>query len=441
VSVNQHATAVAVLGGFANNFARNGHGEVDHRDAKVGAITLFVADVLERDPTGRVISRNEEVAGDLHTYDYAYDAVGRLTDVSMDGTPSSHYEYDDNGNRLSRNAEAYTYDAQDRLLSAGDTLYTYDADGALYTRSLGTSTTEYRYDMAGNLLGVTLQSGDRIGYIVDAASRRVGRTRNGVVTHRWLYGADFGPAAEVDASGQIVSRFVYGTRSWVPVYVIKGAFTYALVTDAVGTVRLVVDTATGAIAQRLDYDEFGRVLRDTNPGFQPFGFGGGLYDPETGLVRIGARDYDSEVGRWTTKDPLLFGGGSTNLYAYVRSDPVNHVDPSGLIDEGDIADAAAGVGDAALRWLTFGLFNPGPTIRRVLGIDGIVNPCSKTYAITGAGTNVFLSLASARVTPPVAAESLVDLHSEAEDIAGPAGGGGIAEDAFLVSRRHVYVYG
>ena len=37
-------------------------------------------------------------------------------------------------------------------------------------------------------------------------------------------------------------------------------------------------------------------LRDTNPGFQPFGFAGGMYDAATGLVRFGARDYDAETG-------------------------------------------------------------------------------------------------------------------------------------------------
>jgi len=87
-------------------------------------------------------------------------------------------------------------------------------------------------------------------------------------------------------------------------------------------VREVVSVATGAIAQRLDYDEFGDVLRDTVPGFQPFGFAGGLYDAET-LVRFGARDYDAETGRWTARAPLLFAGRDTNLYAYCGSDPLN----------------------------------------------------------------------------------------------------------------------
>jgi YD repeat-containing protein len=51
---------------------------------------------------------------------------------------------------------------------------------------------------------------------------------------------------------------------------------------AFGSVHLVVDVQTGAIAQQLAYDAFGQVIEDTSPGFQPFGFAGGLYDVETG---------------------------------------------------------------------------------------------------------------------------------------------------------------
>jgi RHS repeat-associated protein len=99
-----------------------------------------------------------------------------------------------------------------------------------------------------------------------------------------------------------------------------------------GQIRiLLTDVATGTVAQQLDYDEFGNVLTDTNPGFQPFGFAGGLYDPDTGLVRFGARDYDAATGRWTTKDPLKFKSGDTNLFTYTMSDPVNKIDPEGLL--------------------------------------------------------------------------------------------------------------
>jgi RHS repeat-associated protein len=50
------------------------------------------------------------------------------------------------------------------------------------------------------------------------------------------------------------------------------------------------------------------VTADSNPGFQPFGFAGGLYDPDTGLVRFGARDYDAAAGRWTANDPRGLAG-------------------------------------------------------------------------------------------------------------------------------------
>jgi RHS repeat-associated protein len=76
--------------------------------------------------------------------------------------------------------------------------------------------------------------------------------------------------------------------------------------DHHGRVRLVVDTADGSAAQRMDYDTFGNVLVDTNPGFQPFGFAGGLWDAATGIVRLGARDYDPMTGRWTAKDRIGF---------------------------------------------------------------------------------------------------------------------------------------
>ena len=80
----------------------------------------------------------------------------------------------------------------------------------------------------------------------------------------------------------------------------------------------------------MDYGPFGAVLFDSNPGFQPFGFAGGIYDRDTGLVRFGARDYDPEIGRWTAKDPIDFGGGDSNLFQYALSDPTSRLDLNGL---------------------------------------------------------------------------------------------------------------
>jgi RHS repeat-associated protein len=161
-----------------------------------------------------------------------------------------------------------------------------------------------------------------VEYAIDAAGRRTGKKVGGALLKGWLYdGAAI--VAELDGAGNVVSRFFPGGM-------IKGGATYRILRDHLGSPRLVVDTATGAVAQRMDFDEFGRVLQDTNPGFTPFGFAGGHYDPDTGLVRFGARDYMADVGRWTAKDPIRFQGGDTNLYGYVFNDPVNLADPSGL---------------------------------------------------------------------------------------------------------------
>ena len=132
------------------------------------------------------------------------------------------------------------------------------------------------------------------------------------------------------------ARFVYATRSHVPDLMVtrhpdEGQWVVLrILKDARGSVRAVVDVR-GNPHQQMDYDPYGQLLSDSNPGFQPFGFAGGHHDELTDLVRFGARDYDPRVGQWTAKDPILFGGGDTYLYGYVGGDPVNFIDPSGLV--------------------------------------------------------------------------------------------------------------
>ena len=109
-----------------------------------------------------------------------------------------------------------------------------------------------------------------------------------------------------------------------------------------------IDTATGEVVQRIDYDEYGNILQDTNPGFIPFGYGAGMYDQHTKLLRFGARDYDTHAGRWTAKDPARFNYGEFNMYWYVGNDPVNRVDPTGLFKtEGDCCGRDKEVTDGA----------------------------------------------------------------------------------------------
>jgi len=177
-----------------------------------------------------------------------------------------------------------------------------------------------------------LPNGNTIEYVIDGRNRRVGKKVNGTLTQGFLYQDQLNPIAELDGSGNVVARFVYGSRLNVPDYMIKGGTTYRIISDHLGSPRLIINTTDGNVEQRLDYDEFGNVTTDTNPGFQPFGFAGGIYDRDTKLVRFGARDYEAEVGRWTAKDPIRFAAKDTNLYGYTFSDPINLIDPFGLFD-------------------------------------------------------------------------------------------------------------
>ena len=335
------------LGTITTAHTYDAYGDTDTYTVQASAGQLFRTD-HDRDALGRITATTETLAGQTTTYGYGYDAAGRLTQVTRGGMPVETYEYDSNGDRSSttRNGQTTTagYDAQDRLTQSGTRTYTYTRNGELktITDEAADETTTLRYDALGSLLKVTLPDGDDITYLTDAAGRRVGKQRNGTLERGYLYDASPAPVAELDADGTVRSRFVYAPGAHAPSYMLRGGDTYRFVTDDRGSPRLVVNTATGQIAQRLDYDAYGVITQDTNPDFQPFGYAGGLYDPDTKLTRFGARDYDPDSGRWTAKDPIAFAGGDTNLYAYVANDPVNSIDPSGLI-----VDTVADVGFVA----------------------------------------------------------------------------------------------
>ena len=184
---------------------------------------------------------------------------------------------------------AATYDDQDRLLSYGAMSFTYEAGGEFATKvdSATGETTGYAYDALGNLRTVTLPGGTVIEYLADGENRRVGKKVDGVLVQGWLWRDARHVVAELDGAGNVVARFVYTTGANVPALLVKGGATYRILTDHVGSPRVVVDAATGVVAQRMDYDEFGLVTLDTNPGFQPFGFAGGNRSPEC-VLRGGA---------------------------------------------------------------------------------------------------------------------------------------------------------
>jgi RHS repeat-associated protein len=341
----------------------------------------------ERDDAGRTTGLHEEVAGEAHDYAYTYDAAGRVHTVTRDGDPYASYTFDANGHRTQADdptdaSRTATYDNADRLLTAGDRTFTYDGVGQLASEtSTSGPSVDYDYEVAGNLMAVRRAGDPDVTYAIDALDRPVVRRRGSDVTARWVWSAEQnGPLAEFDADGDLRSRFVYGTAAWVPDYLVRGGHTYRIVRDRSDSVRAVVEATTGDVVQRLEYDPFGRVLEDTNPGFQPFGYAGGLYDHDTGLTLFGARWYDASVGRWTSSDPASYQGGDTNLYAYALGDPINGIDPSGLgwmkkhlgFSVEDAANCAAGFGDN----VSFGLTG---VARSVVGGNEVVDRSSKCY--------------------------------------------------------------
>jgi RHS repeat-associated protein len=325
-----------ILGVTSDTRAYNSYGELSGYVARVNGSPIWKI-AYTRDADGRIIGKSETVRGARNSYSYTYDQAGRLIEAVKNGASDS-YTYDANSNRLTGtvagNTADGTYDAQDRLAKYGRATYSYTANGELAIRDIGTQITTYRYDVLGNLLSAKLPGGSSIAYIVDAEDHRVGKEVGGVLEAGFLYDGE-AIVAQLDGANHVVSRFVYATRPTTPDYFTTGGVTYRIFSDERGSPVLVVNTATGAITEQITYDEFGNVTGDTNPTLQPFRFAGGLYDLDTKLVRFGARDYDPAVGRWTAKDPLLFGGGDTEFYGYAFEDPVNLTDPSGL---GDLCD-------------------------------------------------------------------------------------------------------
>jgi RHS repeat-associated protein len=314
----------------------NEYGELSATATTVSG-TPLLSFAYQRDALGRITQKTETEAGVTTVTDYAYDTVGRLTQVDEGGVTVEAYTYDANGNRLTSTNSAgsfsATYDDQDRIQTYGSIEYSFTLNGELLNKtdtSTGAST-DYVYDAVGNLREVTLPNGDVIEYLADGQGRRVGKLHNGVLERAWLWRGQLQPVAELDGAGNVVARFVYAEGVNVPELMVTSTATYRLVKDHLGSVREVVDVATSTVAQTIRYDAWGRVLVDTNPGFQPFGFAGGLYDRETGLVRFGARDYDAKSGVWLDRDPLgLQQPDGPNLFAYSLNDPANRQDERGL---------------------------------------------------------------------------------------------------------------
>ena len=142
-----------------------------------------------------------------------------------------------------------------------------------------------------------------------------------------------------------------------------------ILTDVQGSGRALMNNSgvgTSTIIARHDYLPFGEEiwagvgLRTTSQKYATTDkvrhrFAMTERDEATGLDHTWFRKYDSYAGRWTSPDPLSGNIGdpqSFNRYSYTANDPVNFVDPSGLMPciPGTISAECDGTGFGGWGW-------------------------------------------------------------------------------------------
>src|SRR2546425_3299272 len=196
------------------------------------------------------------------------------------------------------------------------------------TRISDSQVTSFTWDFRNRLTevliktsaGVTVQD-DKFTY--DVENRRIGKnTLSG--GQSWTGYDGVNPYADFNSSGSLTYRYLYGNAiDFLLARVDTSGIPMWYLTDKLGSVREDVQTS-GSVLDSITYDSYGNILSESSPSNgDRFKYTGREWDSEIGQYYYRARNYAPGIGRFESEDPLGFRAGDSNLYGYVRENPVN----------------------------------------------------------------------------------------------------------------------
>jgi RHS repeat-associated protein len=287
----------------------------------------------ERDGDGQVVKTTERYAegSEPATTTSVLDENNRVIEYNKRA-----YTYDKGSNPTKIEGEAgYSYNEADQLAEGPAAKYKYNEDGErtkLEPKS-GEPATTYGYDQAGHLTSNERKKGAKQSEVnesitFDANGLSQGITINGTkVKAAWDTAEALPVILEYEtSSGGEEASYVYGPEN-LPIEEIFGGNAIYLHHDQQGSTRLITYWLEGAVVGWKTYGPFGNVL-ETAGDATSLAYDGQPTDPETGLVWLGARRYDTNTAQFTSVDPAIEGTDAP--YSYAEESPENLADPSGL---------------------------------------------------------------------------------------------------------------